>query len=70
MVCFDYLDEWSGDGIIVDYDNLEIQVVLYKVNVLVVGIGGFYENLVDYFDVFYVVIDNYVFIQVVFEYFR
>lgn len=60
MVCFEYLDEWSGDGIIVDYDNLEIQVVLQKVKVLVVGIGGLYVNLVDYLDVFYVVIDNYV----------
>ncbi|HCA76576.1 MAG TPA: XylR family transcriptional regulator, partial [Alteromonas sp.] len=70
MARLDHLDEWSGDGIIADYDNPEIQAALHKANVPVVGIGGSYENPADYPDVPYVATDNYALIQAAFEHLR
>ncbi|QJR81325.1 DNA-binding transcriptional regulator [Alteromonas pelagimontana] len=66
----DHLDEWSGDGIIADYDNPEIQAALQKAKVPVVGIGGSYRNASDYPNVPYVATDNYELVNAAFQHLR
>ncbi|MFS1701877.1 XylR family transcriptional regulator [Alteromonas sp. AMM-1] len=70
MARLEHLDEWSGDGIIADYDNPEIQAALQKAKVPVVGIGGSYSNPEDYPDVPYVATDNHALVQAAFEHLR
>lgn len=70
MARLDHLDEWSGDGIIADYDNPEIQVALQKANVPVVGVGGSYRNPQDYPDVPYVATDNFELVNAAFQHLR
>lgn len=70
MARLDHLDEWSGDGIIADYDNPEIQVALQKANVPVVGVGGSYRNPEDYPDVPYVATDNFELVNAAFQHLR
>lgn len=70
MARLDHLDEWSGDGIIADYDNPEIQVALQKAKVPVVGVGGSYRNPQDYPDVPYVATNNYELVNAAFGHLR
>ena len=70
MARLDHLDEWSGDGIIADYDNPEIQVALQKANVPVVGVGGSYRNPEDYPNVPYVATDNFELVNAAFQHLR
>ncbi|RDV25591.1 helix-turn-helix domain-containing protein [Alteromonas aestuariivivens] len=70
MARLDHLDEWSGDGIIADYDNPKIQAALQKAQVPVVGIGGSYKNPEDYPDVPYVATDNYELVNAAFQHLR
>ncbi len=70
MARLDHLDEWSGDGIIADYDNPEIQIALQKAKVPVVGVGGSYRNPEDYPDVPYVATDNFELVNAAFQHLR
>jgi len=70
MARLDHLDEWSGDGIIADYDNPEIQVALQKAKVPVVGVGGSYREPGDYPDVPYVATDNFELVNAAFQHLR
>lgn len=59
IVRFNFIDEWLGDGVIVDFDLVEIREVFLNLDKFVIGVGSFYFDEVDYLFVFYVVIDNY-----------
>ena len=70
MARLEHLDEWSGDGIIADYDNPEIQAALRKAKVPIVGIGGSYRDPADYPEVPYVATDNTELVRAAFNHLR
>ncbi|MDV7105551.1 DNA-binding transcriptional regulator [Vibrio sp. TH_r3] len=57
---------WSGDGIIADFDNPDIQNLLEGSDIPVVGVGGSYTNKADYPDVPYVATDNEALVELAF----
>lgn len=67
---FDNIDEWAGDGIIADFDNPEIQKVLLKTKIPVVGVGGSYINPDDYPDVPYIATDNVELVNLAYQHLR
>ena len=67
---FDNLNEWSGDGIIADFDNPEIQKALHKATVPVVAVGGSYSDLNDYPTVPYVATDNYALVNSAYQHLK
>lgn len=69
-VCIENIKEWLGDGVIVDYDDFEIEKLLVDVYVFIVGVGGFYYQLEQYLLVYYIVIDNVVLVESVFFYLK
>jgi LacI family transcriptional regulator len=54
----DHIDEWSGDGIIADFDDPSIEAGLKGISLPIVGVGGSYSNARHYPDVPYVATDN------------
>lgn len=54
----DHIEEWSGDGIIADFDDVSIRSKLKGINKPVIGIGGSYQDPEDYPPVPYVATDN------------
>lgn len=70
MTRLEHLDEWSGDGIIADFDNPAIERALTKARVPVVAVGGSYQNKADYPDVPYVATDNYALVEAAFEHLK
>lgn len=67
---FDNLNEWSGDGIIADFDNPEIQQALQKATVPVVAVGGSYADANDYPNVPYVATDNYALVNTAYQHLK
>jgi len=67
---FDNIDSWAGDGIIADFDNPEIQKILLKTKVPVVGVGGSYLNPDDYPDVPYIATDNFELVNAAYQHLR
>lgn len=55
----EHIEDWAGDGIIADFDDIEIQKALEKTDVPVIGVGGSYHSSEDYPDIPYVATDNY-----------
>ena len=54
-----HIEEWSGDGIIADFDDATIREALKDVNKPVIGVGGSYQDESKYPDVPYVATDNF-----------
>jgi len=52
------IQEWVGDGIIADLDNPEIELLLSRLNIPVVGIGSSYQDEDDYPAMPYIATDN------------
>jgi LacI family transcriptional regulator len=52
------IQEWVGDGIIADLDNPEIELLLSRLNIPVVGIGSSYQDEDDYPFMPYIATDN------------
>jgi LacI family transcriptional regulator len=53
------IEEWLGDGVIADYDDKEIELLLSDVKVPIVGVGGSYQKIEEYPQVHYIATDNY-----------
>ncbi|WP_284204860.1 XylR family transcriptional regulator [Psychromonas marina] len=66
----DNIQEWVGDGIIADLDNPEIEQLLSRLNIPVVGIGSSYEDESKYPDIPYVATDNRSLINTAFEHLK
>ena len=54
----DNIREWLGDGVIADYDDQQIELLLQQVDVPIVGVGGSYHRAEDYPPVHYIATDN------------
>ncbi|AYA65988.1 XylR family transcriptional regulator [Alteromonas sp. RKMC-009] len=70
MTRLEHLDEWSGNGIIADFDNPAIEKALTKARVPVVAVGGSYQNKADYPQVPYVATDNFALVEAAFEHLK
>ncbi|PJC85604.1 XylR family transcriptional regulator [Vibrio sp. HA2012] len=66
----DSFSNWSGDGIIADFDNPEVIKRLSHTGIPVVGVGGSYQNEVDYPDVPYIATDNVAIVEMAFEHLK
>jgi LacI family transcriptional regulator len=66
----EHIDEWSGDGIIADFDDPTIQNALLDIKVPVIGVGGSYLNEADYPDVPYVATDNFDVVRSAYEHLK
>jgi LacI family transcriptional regulator len=53
-----HIQQWSGDGIIADFDDPSVVAVLEQFSLPIVGVGGSYSNEKHYPDVPYVATDN------------
>lgn len=54
----DNIQEWVGDGIIADLDNPEIEILLSRLDIPVVGIGSSYQDEKNYPAMPYIATDN------------
>jgi LacI family transcriptional regulator len=66
----EHINDWAGDGIIADFDDVDIQRALENSSVPVVGVGGSYSKAEDYPEVPYVATDNHALINTAFEHLR
>lgn len=64
------IKDLSGDGIIADYDNPEIESALEQTDMPIVGIGGSYQDKSEYPNVPYLATDNYSLIKEAYEHLR
>lgn len=53
-----HIEDWSGDGIIADFDDATIRDALKGINKPVIGVGGSYQDESAYPDIPYVATDN------------
>lgn len=61
---------WTGDGIIADFDNPELEALLVDSDIPVVGVGGSYQSESDYPDVPYVATDNHALVQLAIQHLK
>lgn len=66
----EHLDEWSGDGIIADFDDPGVQTALLNAKVPVIGVGGSYSHEEDYPAVPYVATDNFEVVRAAYEHLK
>lgn len=64
------IQEWAGDGIIADFDDIDIQQALENSPVPVVGVGGSYQNAEDYPKAPYIATDNEAIVRAAYEHLR
>ena len=64
------IEDWAGDGIIADFDDIDIQRALENSDIPVVGVGGSYQNADEYPSVPYVATDNTQLITAAYEHLR
>ncbi len=64
------IQDWAGDGIIADFDDIDIQQALEHSDIPVVGVGGSYQNPEDYPKTPYIATDNYAIVKAAFEHLR
>lgn len=64
------IQDWAGDGIIADFDDVEIQKALEYSDIPVVGVGGSYHNPDDYPKIPYIATDNNAIVRAAFEHLR
>ncbi|MBN7826254.1 XylR family transcriptional regulator [Bowmanella dokdonensis] len=62
--------DWSGHGIIADFDDVDIQQALQDSEKPVVGVGGSYANPADYPAVPYVATDNLALVRAAYEHLK
>jgi LacI family transcriptional regulator len=70
MTRLEHFDEWSGDGVIADYDNPAIEQALSNAKVPVVAVGGSYQDKSNYPAVPYVATDNFALVEAAFNHLR
>lgn len=70
VVSKDIVMNWSGDGIIADFDDTELSEVVARKNIPIVGIGSSYQDETQYPDVPYIATDNYSVVNNAFEHLR
>ncbi|MFH0258283.1 XylR family transcriptional regulator [Vibrio rumoiensis] len=61
---------WQGDGVIADFDNLEVISQLSDIQIPVVGVGGSYQSDEDYPSVPYVATDNHAIVDMAFQHLK
>lgn len=66
----EHIHEWGGDGIIADFDDIDVQQALAESDKPVVGVGGSYSNPQDYPPVPYVATDNMAVVQAAYEHLK
>lgn len=66
----DNFQKWTGDGVIADFDNPEIEDLLKESNIPVVGVGGSYQCEENYPDVPYVATDNQALVEFAFQHLK
>ncbi|GAB3024612.1 XylR family transcriptional regulator [Bowmanella dokdonensis] len=66
----EHIHEWGGDGVIADFDDVDIQQALAGSDKPVVGVGGSYGNPEDYPPVPYVATDNLALVQAAYEHLK
>ncbi|WP_337880777.1 DNA-binding transcriptional regulator [Rheinheimera sp.] len=66
----EHIHEWGGDGIIADFDDINIQQALALWNKPVVGVGGSYANAEDYPAVPYVATNNFALVEAAYEHLK
>ncbi|MBN7818601.1 XylR family transcriptional regulator [Bowmanella yangjiangensis] len=66
----EHIHEWSGDGIIADFDDMNIQLALKGSNKPVVGVGGSYADPCQYPAVPYVATDNRALVKLAYEHLK
>lgn len=66
----EHIHEWGGDGIIADFDDMNIQRALAGTTKPIVGVGGSYSKAADYPAVPYVATDNYALVQAAYEHLK
>lgn len=66
----EHIHEWGGDGIIADFDDMNIQRALAGSEKPLVGVGGSYSNAADYPAIPYVATDNYALVQSAYEHLK
>ena len=64
------IDEWSGDGVIADFDSAEIREALSNSDKPVIGVGSSYFDEADYPPVPYVATDNYQVVKQAFDHLK
>jgi len=52
------IEEWLGDGVIADFDDNQLELLLRDVQVPIIGVGGSYQHSADYPPVHYIATDN------------
>ncbi|HFZ0430708.1 TPA: XylR family transcriptional regulator [Klebsiella pneumoniae] len=62
--------DWLGDGVIADFDDLEIEQQLMDADIPVVAVGGSYQHEEDYPPVHYIASDNHAQIEMAFDHLR
>lgn len=65
-----HIDDWSGDGVIADFDSLEIRTALSKSDKPVIGVGSSYFDKEDYPSVPYVATDNFEVVKQAFDHLK
>ncbi|NVK24376.1 MAG: DNA-binding transcriptional regulator [Gammaproteobacteria bacterium] len=64
------IKEWAGDGIIADFDDIEVQQALENVNVPVIAVGGSYQSRDEYPNIPYVATDNFEVVKAAYEHLK
>lgn len=66
----EHIEEWSGDGIIADFDDPAIEKALTNYPGPIVGVGGSYADEHQYPDVPYVATDNFALVEAAYEHLK
>lgn len=64
------IGDWVGDGIIADFDDIEVQKALENVDVPVIAVGGSYHSRSKYPDLPYVATDNFEVVKSAYQHLR
>ncbi|MDN3697281.1 DNA-binding transcriptional regulator [Vibrio cortegadensis] len=70
VVSKDVVMNWNGDGIIADFDDIQLSEIVSIKKIPVVGIGSSYQDETQYPDIPYVATDNNTVVRSAFEHLR
>jgi len=65
-----HIEEWSGDGIIADFDDATIRDALKDINKPVIGVGGSFQDANAYPNVPYVATDNFKLVEYAYKHLK
>ncbi len=66
----EHIDDWAGDGITADFDNINIQKALENIDIPVIGVGGSYSSEKAYPDTPYVATDNFAVVNAAYQHLK